>query len=173
LDNKPKTFHFNVFGYKAYVFLPSEVHANKLVPCSELMIFIGYENNGYCFICHTQENIIFHSTYAIFDEGLFSKYTDSHAKECKLYDKLLDKISSETEPSIPDPSGKDRPAPVPIPHTLVPPIQKNLPTHSPSSSLSYKSTSPLSTPESRKPTVEIKETNDVDSNVEMQLPSLQ
>ena len=70
MGDKPKTLHFHVFGCGAYVFLPSEVHANKLAH-SELMIFIGYKNNGYHFMHHTQGNIIFHSTYAIFDEKLF------------------------------------------------------------------------------------------------------
>ena len=45
----------------------------------------------------------------------FFKYTDFHAKECKLYNKLLDKISSEIELSVLSPSEKDKPAPVPIP----------------------------------------------------------
>ena len=97
LGNKSKTLHFHVFGCGAYVFLPSEAHTNKLVLHFELMIFIGYENNGYCFMHHMQENIIFCSTHAIFDEGLFPKCTNSHVKEHKLYDKLLDKISSEIE----------------------------------------------------------------------------
>ena len=51
--------------------LSSEVCAKKIVPYSELMIFIKYEDNGYCFMHHTQGNIIFHSTHPIFDEGLF------------------------------------------------------------------------------------------------------
>ena len=59
------------------------------------MIFIEYENNGYCFMYHTQENIIFHSIYSIFDEGLFSKCTNSHAKEHKLYNELLKKKSRD------------------------------------------------------------------------------
>jgi len=153
------------------VFLPSEVHANKLVPHSELMIFIGYKDNRYHFICHTQGNIIFHSTHAIFNEELFLKCTDSHTKECQLYDKLLDKISPEIELSVPDPSGKARPAPVPTPHTPIPPIQNNSPTCSSLPFLSYKSISPLSTPRFKKPTVKIEEDDDVDSNVEMQQPS--
>jgi len=53
------------------------------------MIFIEYKDNKYCFICYTQENTIFHSTYAIFDERLFPKCTNSHVKEYKLYDELL------------------------------------------------------------------------------------
>ena len=156
MGDKPKTLHFHVFGCGTYVFLPSEVHANKLTLHSELMIFIGYKNNGYHFMHHTQENIIFHFTYAIFDKELFPKYTDSHMKEYKLYDKLLNKLSPEIEPSVPDTSGKDGPAPVPISHILIPFIQKNPPTCSPSLSLSYKSLSPLLTPGSKKPTVRLK-----------------
>ena len=73
LGNKSKTSHFHIFGCGADVFLPSEVYANKLVSYSKLMIFIGYEDNSYYFICHIQINIIFHSTLGIFDEKLFSK----------------------------------------------------------------------------------------------------
>jgi len=146
LDNKPKILHFRVFDCRAYVFFPSEVCTNKLVPHSKLIIFIEYENNGYCFIYHTQENIIFHSTHAIFDERLFPRCTNFHTKEYKLYDKSLNKINPETKLSVSDPSGKDRPAPVPTLHTLISPIQDNPPTHSSSPSLSYKSISSLPIP---------------------------
>ena len=71
---KPKISHLYVFGYKAYVYLPNEVRINKLIPCSKLMIFIRYENNGYIFIYHTQRNVIFCSIQAIFDEGHFPRY---------------------------------------------------------------------------------------------------
>jgi len=76
------------------------------------MIFIRYENNKYCFIYHTQGN-------TIFDERLFPKCTNSYAKEYKLYDKLLDKTSLETELLVPNSSGKDGPVLVPILHTLI------------------------------------------------------
>ena len=165
--------HFYVFGCGTYVFLPSEFYANKLVLCSELIIFIEYEDNGYCFIHHTQGNIIFHFTHAFFDEGLFFKYTDSHAKEHKLYNKLLDKISPETELLAPDPFRKDEPTPVPTPYTPIHLIQNNPPTCSSLLSLSYKSTSPSSTPGFKKPTVEIKKNVVVDSDVEIQSPSPQ
>ena len=59
----------------------NEVYANKLTPRSELMIFIGYEDNGYKFIRHTQENVIFCSTQAIFDEEHFPKCPSSHSRE--------------------------------------------------------------------------------------------
>jgi len=94
---------------------------------------------------YIQENTIFCSTHAIFDEELFPKCTNSYIKECKLYNELLDKTSPEIESLIPNSSGKDRLAPVPIPHTLIPPIQNNPPTCSPLPSPSYKSISLLLT----------------------------
>ena len=111
------------------------------------------KDNGYCFICYTQENIIFCSTYTIFDKKLFPKYTNSHIKEHKLYDKLLDKISPETELSASSPSKKDRPTLIPILHISIPLIQNNLPTYSPLPSLSYKPPSLTSATESKKPTI--------------------
>jgi transposase InsO family protein len=39
---KPDVTHFHVFGCGAYIFLPEEVHHNKLNTKSELMTFIGY-----------------------------------------------------------------------------------------------------------------------------------
>jgi len=173
LGNKSKILHFYIFGCGAYIFLPNEVYANKLVLYSELIIFIGYKDNRYCFICHIQGNIIFHSTHAIFDERLFPKYTDSHAKEYKLYNKLLDKISLEIELLASDFFRKDRPTLVLIPHTSISPIQNNPPACSSSLSLSYKSISPLSTLRFKKSIVEIEENDNVDSNIEMQPPSLQ
>ena len=149
------------------MFLSSEVHANKLVPHSELIIFIRYENNKYCFICYTQRNIIFYSTYAIFNEEIFLKYTDSHIKECKLYNKLLDRISLETESLVPNSSGKAGLALVPTSHTPIPPIQNNSSTCSSLPSLFYKSISPLPTPKFKKPTVEIEENDNVNSDVEI------
>jgi len=136
------------------------------------MIFIGYEDNRYHFMQYTQENTIFCSTHAIFDKGLFPKCTNSYVKEHKLYDELLDKTRPETESSTPNSSEKDGPAPVPIPHIPIPLIQNNPSTSSLSPPLSYKSTFSLPTPELKKPTVEIEETNDVDSDIEMQLSSL-
>jgi len=78
----------------------------------------------------------------------------------------LDKISPETELSVPNSSGKDRPAPVSIPHTSIPPIQNNSSTCSSLPSLFYKSLPLLPTPGSKKLTVEIEE-EEVNSNVEI------
>jgi len=109
---------------------------------------------------HTQGNTIFHSIHAIFDKGLFPKCTNSYVKEYKLYNKLLDRTSLETESLVSNSSEKDEPAPVLIPHTPIPLIQNNPLTHSPSL-----------TPEPKKPMVEIEEANNVDSNIEIQLSS--
>ena len=146
MSNKLKTSHFHIFGYEAYVFLPSKVHANKIVLYSELMVFIGYKNNGYCFICYIQGNIIFHSTHTIFDKELCSKCTNSHAKEYKLYNKLLNKNSPEIVLSVSGSSEKDRSAPVPIPS-----IQNNSSTHFSLPFLFYKFLFSLPTLKSRKP----------------------
>jgi len=125
LDNKLRILHFYVFSYGAYLFLSSEFCANKLVLHSKLMIIIGYKNNSYCFIYHIQGSIIFYFTHAIFNKEIFPKYTDSHAKECKLYSWLLDKISLEIELSVSNSFRKNRSALVPILHTPIPSIQNN------------------------------------------------
>ena len=150
------------------MYLLTEVCANKLALYSELMIFIGYKDNGYYFIYYTQENFIFCSTYAIFDKEFFSKCTDSYAKEYKLYNKLLDKISSGTELLVPRPSDKDRPTPILIPYIPISIIQNNPSPYSPLLFFSYKSLSSLPSPVPKKPTVEVNEVNNVNSNVEMQ-----
>jgi len=108
------------------------------------MIFIGYEDNDYRFICHTQENVIFHSTQAIFDERLFPRCLSSRPKEQMPSGRL----TPEIELSVPGPFGIDEPAPIPFPPTPVhprsptPPISPNLPTHSESPSPSPPLTSP-------------------------------
>jgi len=106
---KPRISHLRVFGCGAYVYLPSEVRANKLTSHSELMIFIGYENNGYRFIRHTQGNAIFCSTQAIFDEGHFPRCLSSHPREQIPPGRL----TPEIELSVPEPFGVDEPAPTP------------------------------------------------------------
>jgi len=118
------------------VYLPNEVCANKLTPCSELMIFIGYKDNGYKFICHTQGNIIFRSTQAIFDEGHFSRCPSSYSREQMPPGRL----TLEIESSAPEPFGVDESPLTPFPLTpayprpFTPPIPSNLPTHSESPS---------------------------------------
>ena len=96
------------------------------------MIFIGYEDNGYRFIRHTQGNAIFRSTQAIFDEGHFPRCPSSHSREQIPSGRL----TPEIELSAPEPFGVDEPALIPFPPTpahprpSTPPISPNLPTHS-------------------------------------------
>jgi len=85
-----------------------------------------------------------------------------------LYDKLLNKISLETELPVPDPSRKDRPTLVPILYILISPILNNPPTYSSSSFLFNKFPSLSPTLGSKKPIIEIGENNDIGSDVEMQ-----
>jgi len=85
----------------------------------------------------------------------------------------LDKISLQTESLVSNPSGKAGSALVPTPHTSISPIQNNSSTCSSSPSLFYKSISPLPTPKFKKSTVDIEEDDNVNSDVEMQLPSPQ
>ena len=119
-------------------------------------------------MCHIQENIIFCFIHAVFDEELFFKYIDSHLNEHKLYNKLLNKISSEIKLLMPGLSGKDRPAPVSIPHISIPPIQNNPLTCFSLLFFFYKSLSLLSISNFKKLTVEIEKNDNVDSDVEIQ-----
>jgi len=161
---KPKISHLCVFGCGAYVYLPNEVCTNKLTPCSELIIFIGYEDNSYRFIRHTQGNVIFRSTQAIFDERHFPRYPSSHPREQTPPGRLNPKVES----SAPGPFGVDEPTPTPFPPIPIyprlstPPIPPNLPTHSESPS-----PSPPLTP-SKQSSVKIEEVeDDEDEDVEM------
>jgi len=86
-------------------------------------------------------------------------------KEHKLHNKLLDKISPETESLVLRSSSKDKSALVSIPHTLIPPIQNNPPPCSSLLSPLYKSLSPLPSPVSKKPMIEIEKVDDVDSDI--------
>ena len=85
----------------------------------------------------------------------------------------MDKISLEIELLVSDSFRKDRSTLVSIPHTSIPSIQNNPSACSFSLSLSYKFISLLSTLRFKNLIVEIEENDNVDSNVEMQLPSLQ
>jgi len=150
------------------VYLPNEVCANKLTLHSELMRFIGYENNSYRFICYIQRNVIFRFTQAIFDEGHFPRCLSSHSREQMPSGRL----TLETESSVPEPFGIDKPAPTSFPPTSVyprpstPPISPNLPTHSESPS-----SFPLLIP-SKQSSVKIKDIEDIeDEDVEIHSPS--
>jgi len=150
------------------MYLPNKVHTNKLTPHSELMIFIGYKDNSYRFIHHTQGNIIFCSTQAIFDKGHFPRCPSSHPREQMSPGRL----TLEIELSAPRPFGVDEPAPIPFPLTPVhsrpftPSIPPNLLTHSESPSPSP----PLTPPKWSSVKIEEVDNND-DKDVEMHSPS--
>ena len=73
-NQPPDVSHFCVFGCTAHVFLPEDVRSNKLVPKSELMIFLGYQDSvkGFIFMC-LPNNILFTGATALFDKSLFPK----------------------------------------------------------------------------------------------------
>jgi len=132
------------------------------------MIFIGYEDNSYRFIHHTQENVIFCSTQAIFDEGHFPRCPLSHPREQTPSGRL----TLEVESLAPGPFGVDEPTltpfpPIPThPRPSTPPIPPNLPTHSESPSPSL----PLTPPKwSSVKSEEVED--DEDEDVEMHPPS--
>ena len=83
----------------------------------------------------------------------------------------MDKISPEIESSVSNSSGKDGLALLSITHIHISPIQNNPSTYFSSLFLSYKSSSSLLTSESEKLIVEIKENDNINSDVEIQLLS--
>ena len=74
---KPDVTHLRVFRCGTYVFLPEEVHVNKLNPKSELMTSLGYpqRTKGYLFM-RGLNNVLFTAVQAIFNETLFPKCPD-------------------------------------------------------------------------------------------------
>jgi len=132
------------------------------------MIFIGYEDNSYRFIYHTQGNIIFHSTQAIFDEEYFPRCLSAHSKEQIPPGRLIPEIES----SAPEPFSVDKLALTPFPPTpahprpFTPLISPNLPTHSESPSLSP----PLTLPKWSSVKIEDDEDNK-DEGIKMHSPS--
>ena len=69
---QPDASYFQVFGCKAYVFIPPKQWPDKLSPKSEEMIFIGYKLNtkGWCFGSKTKHHVMI-ATNATFDEESF------------------------------------------------------------------------------------------------------
>ena len=76
---KPDVSHLRVLGCGTYIFLPDEVHPNKLAPHAELMTFIGLPEwtKGYLFM-RSPNNVMFVAAQALFDERLFPKCPDMH-----------------------------------------------------------------------------------------------
>ena len=77
--NKPDVTHLRVFRCSTYVFLPEEVHVNKLSPKSELMTFIRYPDGtkGFLFM-RKPNNVVFTAVQALFDEMLFLNCPNMH-----------------------------------------------------------------------------------------------
>ena len=74
---KPDVTHLCIFGCGTYVFLPEEVHVNKLNPKSKLMTFLGCPQGtkGYLFM-RGLNNVLFTAVQALFNETLFPKCPD-------------------------------------------------------------------------------------------------
>ena len=96
---KPDVTHLCVFGCGTYVFLPEEVHVNKLNPKSELMTFLGYPQGtkGYLFI-RGPNNVLFTAVQALFDEILFLKCPDIR---CPGYTPVAPLVDAQGEYNIP------------------------------------------------------------------------
>ena len=71
LGTRPIITHLKVFGCAAYVYLPKEKRANKLVPRSELMTYIGWVTGIKEFRLMWPSGVIFMGATATFDETLF------------------------------------------------------------------------------------------------------
>jgi len=70
---KPDVSYFKIFGTKAWVYIPHESRENKLTPKSEIMTFIGYEQNAKAYRFMTHKNQLRISTQAEFDETKFPR----------------------------------------------------------------------------------------------------
>jgi hypothetical protein len=69
---KPDLSNAQVFGCGTHVFLPDEIHKNKLSARSELMVFLGFDGLNYKFM-RLPNNMLFVSPQAVFDETHFPK----------------------------------------------------------------------------------------------------
>ena len=60
-SKQPQIDHLHVFGCTAYVFLPTDIWANKLAPKSELMVYLGVapgNDANFLFVC-SPHNVLF------------------------------------------------------------------------------------------------------------------
>ena len=94
---KPDVTYLCVFGCGAYIFLPEEVHTNKLNHKSKLMMFIGYPTGtkGYLFM-RLPNNVLYMAVQALFDETLYPKCLDMHRPG---FTPLMPPVGFEGEPS--------------------------------------------------------------------------
>src|SRR5579863_7040159 len=96
--------NLKIFGCGVYVFLPSEIHKNKLAPKSEMMIHLGIEDGikGYHFM-HLPNNVLFYSAKALFNKDHFLK---CHTQILKAITRLPESSkratrSTSTPPALP------------------------------------------------------------------------
>ena len=97
---RPSIDHLWVLGCAAYVFIPAEVHANKLSPKSELMTYLGTapEGKGWIFM-RAPNNIVFTAVQAIFDESMFPRCPASKMRPST-------RLQSPAPPPVVCPDGK-------------------------------------------------------------------
>jgi transposase InsO family protein len=73
--SKPSINHLQVFGCGAYVFRPKDTRKTKMLPRSELMMYLGWGGSGHQFM--TQTGSLKQMPHAIFDDAE-SEETYSH-----------------------------------------------------------------------------------------------
>ena len=94
-QQSPDIRHLHVFGCRAYVYLPADVHTNKMTSKLELMVYLGVapDNNKNFLFMHYPNNIKFISSQALFDEQLFpfcDKPMHIHTKAPAIKDDEVD-----------------------------------------------------------------------------------
>jgi len=97
---KPDLSKLKVFGCGAYIFIHRDLRKNKLSPKSELMIFLGYRfsHESNMRFMRSPNNVLFHSTTALFYETMFPKCGKSKVPPVtKIHDKTK---KSGDEPTV-------------------------------------------------------------------------
>ncbi|EKM74357.1 hypothetical protein AGABI1DRAFT_48146, partial [Agaricus bisporus var. burnettii JB137-S8] len=155
---KPDVSRLRVFGCGAYVFIPEEKRSNKLEPCSELMLFVGYTSGGanYIFIRHTKNNAEFVSPTAIFEETYFPKcpQTDprGYPRRAPSVPNDDDDSQNADPPSAPAPFGFGGDPKRPLPPT---PPRARLPSVPSSGPSRPRTLSRLSSPQQEAPPLQV------------------
>ncbi|KAF8626438.1 hypothetical protein AX17_006558, partial [Amanita inopinata Kibby_2008] len=101
--NKLHLGHLQVFRCAAYIYLPDEKHPNKLAPKAELMVYLGRPEGTKGWLFMKQNNSIFISTTAVFDESWFPRCKDQSQPDIPDSPPDLDDDSdSDSEPGDDD-----------------------------------------------------------------------
>ncbi len=99
---KPDISQLRIFGCGAYVFLPPKICKNKLLPKSELMIYLGVGagNHNHKFMC-LPNNVIFTAAQVLFDKSLFPKCShDKKRQGQQNVPKPVDPVDQATASSL-------------------------------------------------------------------------